>query len=127
VWPGVLDDVPDVFRDFFDEPAFTIEDTTFCFWRRSEDSCWSIGNIAYPKGADPDGSDQLLVMLDGKPETYRAFAEEYYEKNIPLSAIEHIYNHQPLTNEIIASLNPGVSFADLKADMENIRYSRIAS
>ena len=62
-------------------------------------------------------------MLDGKPEAYREFAEEYYEKNIPLSAIEHIYNHQPLTNEIIASLNPDVSFADLKADMENIGYS----
>jgi len=75
VWPGVLDDVPDVFRDFLDEPAFTIEDTTFCFWRRSEDSCWRIGNIAYPKGPDPDGSDQLLVMLDGKPEAYREFAE----------------------------------------------------
>src|SRR5262245_65269722 len=30
VWPGVLDDVPDVFRSFLDEPAFTIEDTTFC-------------------------------------------------------------------------------------------------
>ena len=127
VWPGVLDDVPDVFRDFLDEPAFTIEDTTFCFWRRMEDPCWSIGNIAYPKGSDPDGSDQLLVMLDGKPETYREFAEEYYERDIPLFAIENIYMHQPLTDEIIASLNPDVSFADLKADIENIGYSRTAA
>jgi len=126
VWPGVLDDVPDVFRDFLDEPAFTIEDTTFCFWRRAEDSYWSIGNIAYPKGSDPDGSDQLLVMLDGKTETYRKFAEEYYERDIPLYAIECIYKHQPLTDEIIASLNPDVSFADLKADVENIGYSRTA-
>jgi hypothetical protein len=126
VWPGILDDVPDVFRGFLDEPAFTIEDTTFCFWRRAEDSCWSIGNIAYPKGSDPDGSDQLLAMLDGMPETYRKFAVEYYERDIPLSPIERIYNHQPLTNEIIASLNPDFSFADLKADMENIGYSRIA-
>ena len=127
VWPGVLDDVPDVFRSFLDEPAFTIEDTTFCFWRRAEDSCWSIGNIAYPKGSDPDGSDQLLAMHDGKPETYREFAEEYYERAIPLFVIEHIYKHQPLTDEIIASLNPDVSFADLKADIENIGYSRTAA
>jgi len=65
-------------------------------------------------------------MLDGMPETYRKFAVEYYERDIPLSAIELIYKHQPLTDEIIASLNPDVSFADLKADMENIGYSRIA-
>jgi hypothetical protein len=127
VWPGVLDDVPDVFRSFLDEPAFTIEDTTFCFWRRTEDPCWSIGNIAYPKGADPDGSDQLLIMLDGKPEKYREYAEECYERDIPLLAIEHIYNHQPLTDEIITSLNPDISFADLKAEIETIGYSRIAA
>jgi hypothetical protein len=126
VWPGVLDDVPDVFRSFLDEPAFTVEDTTFCFWRRAEDQCWSIGNIAYPKGSDPDGSDQLLVMLDGKPETYREFAEEYYERNIPLFAVEYIYKHQALTDEIIEALNPDVSFVDLKADIENIGYSRTA-
>jgi hypothetical protein len=87
-----------------------------------EDAGWSIGNIAYPKGADPDGAEQLLVMLDGKPETYRQFAEEYYERDIPLFAIESIYNHQPLTEEIIASLNPDVSFGDLEADIESIGY-----
>ncbi|HKA21876.1 MAG TPA: hypothetical protein VKN18_26605, partial [Blastocatellia bacterium] len=75
----------------------------------------------------PDGSDQLLAMLDGKPETYREFAEEYYERDIPLFVIEHIYKHQPLTDEIIASLNPDVAFADLKADIENIGYSRTAA
>jgi len=127
VWPGVLDEVPDVFRGFLDEPAFAVEDTTFCLWRRTEDPRWRIGNIAYPEGADPDGSDHLLFIFDGKPETYRNFAEEYYESSIPLSAVEYIYKHQPLTDEIIASLNSDVSFADLKADIENIGYSRAAS
>ena len=127
VWPGVLDDVPDVFRGFLAEPAFAVEDTTFCLWRRTEDPCWRIGNIAYPEGADPDGSDQLLFIFDGKPETYRKFAEEYYERSIPLSAVEYIYKHQPLTDEIIASLNPDASIADLKADIENIGYSRTAA
>jgi hypothetical protein len=127
VWPGVLDEVPDVFRGFLDEPAFAVEDTTFCLWRRAEDPCWRIGNIAYLEDADPDGSDQLLFIFDGKPETYRKFAEEYYERSIPLSAVECIYKHQPLTDEIIASLNPDVSLADLKADIENIGYSRTAA
>jgi hypothetical protein len=50
----------------------------------------------------------------------REFAEEYYERNIPLSAVKHIYKHQPLTDEIIAFLSPDLSFADLKVDIENI-------
>jgi len=127
VWPGVLDEVPDVFRGFLPEPAFAVEDTTFCLWLRTEYPCWSTGNIAYPEGADPDGSDHLLFIFDGKPETYRKFAEEYYESSIPLSAVEYIYNHQPLTDEIIASLNSDVSFANLKDDIENIGYSRAAA
>jgi hypothetical protein len=86
-----------------------------------------IGNIASPECVDPDDSDHLLLIFDGKPETYRRFAEEYYERSIPVSAVEYIYKHQPLTYEIIASLNPDVSFADLKAEMENIGYSRTAA
>jgi len=54
-------------------------------------------------------------------------SQEYYERDIPLFAIENIYKHQLLTDEIIASLNPDVSFADLKADIENIGYSRTAA
>jgi len=34
VWAGVLDDVPSDFKRFLSEPAFSIEDTTFCIWRR---------------------------------------------------------------------------------------------
>jgi hypothetical protein len=30
VWPGVLDAVPEVFKSFATEPAFSKEDTTFC-------------------------------------------------------------------------------------------------
>jgi hypothetical protein len=33
VWPGVLDDVPEEFKSFAIEPAFSMEDTTFGMWR----------------------------------------------------------------------------------------------
>ncbi len=48
VWRGVLDNVPNEFQSFLSEPAFSIESTTFCIWRRYSDSSWQTGDIDYP-------------------------------------------------------------------------------
>ena len=48
VWKGILDNLPSDFKDFLSEPAFSIEATTFCIWRKSADSVWQIGEIEYP-------------------------------------------------------------------------------
>jgi len=122
VWPGVLDNVPDVFQHFLSEPAFVIEETTFCIWRREGDPTWMKGDIVYPDTHDPDGSCWLLAILDGNPEKYRKFAEAYYEKDIPLVAVEQIYNHQPLTEEIITSLNEDIQMEELMLDINEIGW-----
>jgi hypothetical protein len=122
VWRGVLDSVPIEFQDFLSEPAFEIEATTFCIWRRYPDSSWQVGNIDYPEGNDPDGSEDLLSMLDGKPKTYQNFAVEYFEEDIPLTAVQHIYAHKPLTDDIISKLNAEVSKDELQDDIEEIGY-----
>ena len=121
-WAGVLDSVPDEFKDFLSEPAFSIEDTTFCIWRKYTDSSWQVGSVAYPEGNDPDGSEDLLFILDKQPATYKEFAEEYYEREIDLSAVEHIYQHKALTSEIVTALNTDVSMGELKSDIEEIGY-----
>jgi hypothetical protein len=122
LWSGVLEDVPDEFKDFLSEPAFSIEDTTFCIWRRPCDSFWQVGKIDYPEGDDPDGAEDLLYMLDAKPSTYKEFAEEYYERAVDLAAVEHVYQQKPLTDEIIKMLNADVSKEDLQLDIEEIGY-----
>jgi hypothetical protein len=123
-WPGVLDDVPSEFKDFLTEPAFSIEDTTFCIWRRYNDQSWQVGKIKNPKEDDPDGSRELLSILDGKPSTYRRFAEEYYETEIDLLAVKHIYEHKPLTREVISALNANRSRRSLAKDIKEIGYPR---
>jgi hypothetical protein len=60
VWPGVLDGVPAIFGGFLSEPAFSMDETTFCIWRTFEDFAWNSGPIDYPDGDDPDGSGNLL-------------------------------------------------------------------
>jgi hypothetical protein len=121
-WAGVFDSVPDEFKGFLSEPAFSIEDTTFCIWRKYTDSSWQVGSIDYPEGDNPDGSEDLLCILDNQPSTYKEFAEEYYEREIDLSAVEQIYQHKALTPEIVAALNVDVSLGALKSDIEEIGY-----
>jgi hypothetical protein len=122
LWPGVLDEVPGEFQEFLTEPAFSMAETTFCIWRRSVDSSWQVGQIEYPKEDDPDGSEDLLFILDGEPSTYREFAEQYYERSIDLSAVAYIYQQRPLTSEILEMLNTEVVLANLKSDLEEIGY-----
>ena len=122
VWPGVLDEVPSEFQEFLTEPAFSMGDTTFCIWRRNVDPSWQVGQIDYPEEDDPDGSEDLLFILDGAPTTYREFAEQYYERPVDLSAVIHIYEQKPLTLEILEALNTEVSREDLKSDLEQIGY-----
>jgi len=122
VWPGVLDHVPAEFGEFLNEPAFSMSETTFCIWRRTEDESWQIGEIQYPEDEDPDGSEDLLFILDGDPRTYQEFAEHYYECEIDLQSVTSIYEHRPLTSEIVKKLNPEVSLESLRSDVEEIAY-----
>ena len=125
VWPGVLDAVPDEFAACLREPAFSVQDVTFCTWRHYSDRSWQIGRIEFPAGhPDPDGSEFLLSDLDGRPETYQAWAINYYEREVSLAAVEHVYRHRPLTPEIVVQLNPELSLAELVADMNEIGYPR---
>ena len=125
VWPGVLDEVPEAFASFLAEPAFPITDTTICIGRTHQDSAGRRGGIEFPDAADPedsDGSAELLAMLDGKPETYQSWAETYYERLISLAAIAHIYEHQPLAQEVVSLLNPQLLLRDVAQDQAEIGY-----
>jgi hypothetical protein len=122
VWPGVLDSVPDDFKSFATEPAFSMQDTTFCIWRGIQDAQWNTGRISYPDGHDPDGSEWMLSIFDGKPGTYKAWAEDYYECSVGLSAVQQIYGHVPLTQELVQALNATAEFESVLANAVEIDY-----
>ena len=122
VWPGVLDELPPEFEAVLTDPAFVAEETSFCIWRKYSDSKWQTGKIEFPDGEDPDGSEDLLFMLDGIPKTYQQWVKEYYEKDIPLDAVKAVYEHKPLTQQLVSSLNPERRFEDLESDLDEIRY-----
>lgn len=122
VWSGVLDSVPEDFKAFATEPAFSMEDTTFCIWRGIHDLKWTAGAISFPAGDDPDGSGWMLAILDNDPLTYKKWGEEYYERSISTTAIQQIYKGAPLTSGLVRDINPNVEFASILADAEEIAY-----
>jgi hypothetical protein len=124
VFPGVLDDVPPEFADCLAAlHSDWWHDITFCIWRGHSDPGWHHGRIDFPKRPDPDGSGFLLSAYDGRPETYRAWAEEYYHPSkFSLRAVRWVFEHRPLTEEIVRELNPELSLAELAEEIRQIGY-----
>ena len=50
------------------------------------------------------------------PACTTAFANQYYGVELPLEPIQAIYDHAPLTAELIAQLNPENSLEELTED-----------
>jgi hypothetical protein len=124
VWPGVLDGVPASFASFLTEPAFSMKNCTFCIWREPGDEVWIHGPVAFPArdADDPDGSEGLLWIFDGKPETYIEFAAEYFEITPNLNVVRKIYAQETLTPAMVAELNPKASWENAAKDAGEIHY-----
>jgi hypothetical protein len=128
-WPGVLDDVPEVFRSCVEEPAFADEDgmpvVTACIWRQMDDDRWAAGTIEFPDEApeDPDGAEYLFgLLVDRSPEAFQQWAEEYYEIPVDLKAVRHVFSSLPLTEAVVHALNPETALVDLAEDVAEIGY-----
>ena len=119
---GLLGGVPGEFSEFLIEPAFSMEETTFCLWRLYSGPSWQTGPIESLEGEDPDGSAELMQLLNGDPEVYRAWAESYFELPVARRAVVHIYDHLPLDEEVVTSLNPQLTLMDINGDASEIAY-----
>jgi len=127
-WDGIWDSLPSAFADFRTEPAFDTKNSTFLIWRLDSDRAWSRGEIEFPEDhADPDGSTALLSILDGNPETYVAQAYERYEVELPIEAVKAIYDHSPLTEELVGAFDSDVALEDLEKDLAEIGYTEGAA
>ncbi|MFS8099856.1 hypothetical protein LFM09_22270 [Lentzea alba] len=124
-WPGVLDTVPDVFRECVEEPAFSDDGTpsvTVCLWREHNDTAWRHGDIAFPDG-DEDGADWLFALLtDPTPEAFQDWAEDYCEMPVDLDAVRHVYAGKPLTAAVVTALNPATTLAAVAARVAATGY-----
>uniref|UniRef100_A0AAU3HXS2 Immunity protein 35 domain-containing protein n=1 Tax=Streptomyces sp. NBC_01393 TaxID=2903851 RepID=A0AAU3HXS2_9ACTN len=127
-WPGVLDSVPETFRCYVNEPAFTDEAgcpvVTACLWRETGAPSWQTGQIAFPDDhPDPDGSARLFeLLLAPTPEAFQAFAEDYYEMPVDIEALRQVYELRPLGLPQIIALNSGASVSEVVAAARAMGY-----
>ncbi|MBT3163539.1 hypothetical protein HTV80_10520 [Streptomyces sp. Vc74B-19] len=128
-WPGVLDEVPDFFQPYVEEPAFSDADgmplVTACTWRETADDRWRAGTIDFPYAAaeDPDGARHLFQLLvDRTPGAFQRWAEDYYGVPVDLEVVRRVFSSHPLTDELVRALNSEVVLADLLEDIAEIGY-----
>ncbi|MEV0281109.1 hypothetical protein AB0I22_32635 [Streptomyces sp. NPDC050610] len=131
-WPGVVDEVPEVFSRFVEEPAFTDEDdvpvVTACLWRAATDDHWQHGTIDFPTScSDPDGATGLFeLLIDRSPKAFQRFAEDYYQVPVDLETVRDVYDLRPLNQKLVTSLNAKVTLAELAEDLAEIGYPQQA-
>ncbi|MBL4937658.1 hypothetical protein JK636_18265 [Clostridium sp. YIM B02515] len=127
-WKDQMNQIPNQFDSFLSEPAFVTDKATFFIWRLNSDSHWrtldlnSLIKEQDLKVCDFDGSENLINILDGLPQTYKRWADAYYESDFDLSIIEKIYRHEPLTKEIVETLNSDIDYEVLIEDIKEIDY-----
>ena len=106
------------------DAIFSINDATFCYWRRASDSFWNkVHHPSSDKLNTEDGSVELMSLLVGQPSDYQRWALEYYElSSLKIKSIVDIFHHSPLNQSLVLSLNSYSLFEDVLTDAKEIGY-----
>ncbi|MDB6021367.1 MAG: hypothetical protein JWQ04_1224 [Pedosphaera sp.] len=116
--------IPEAFvRSFLEEPAFLSSEVSFAFWSLEQTTEWAVRpRDALQREGCPD---QLLGVVMGGPESYQKWAKDYYERDIPITAVLAVFRHAPVDETLLAQLNPGADRAQLAADLAEIGYPSV--
>ena len=122
-WPSAEDitaGLPAAFHEFmYGEPVKSIK-STFCIWC-TDGVTWQKSG-AIDLGGE-DGSEDMLEILDGNPQTYARFCRSYYEKDLPLAVIESVYRGEKMTPDMVKALNSGREDVQaIREELEKLGY-----
>jgi hypothetical protein len=124
---AIQNTLPTEFATFLSEPAFSMDQASFCYWRAPRDARWS--QVKHPdarlSGAD-DGSAEYLRLLIEPADAYVEFAGEYYEQELALTLVQQVYAHAPITDQLVNAINPKCSHAEAIEAAAEAGYPEIA-
>ncbi|NVI29625.1 hypothetical protein EK410_09700 [Streptomyces sp. CAI-17] len=125
-WPGLLDGLPPSLAHYPEDPEFQFEeflDATVCVWREKNAPTWSCGPVTFTAD-ESDGADWLFTLLtDGTPDTYVAYAEDYFERPVTRTAVATVQSGTPLTRETVSALSPTADFATVALRARELGYA----
>lgn len=114
-WPGLLDGLPASLARWTEEEAFQFEDffdATVCIWREAGDTAWRCGPVEFDGHASSDDGSSWMFndIAEGTAEAYLDHAENYFERRIDADAVRAVLVGEPLTAELVRTLNPDADF-----------------
>ena len=118
--PNIQAEVPREFSAFLSEPAFSLQDATFCFWRKADETTWN----KVQSSLSDDGAADMLALLVTGPSGYVAWAESYFEVAVDHQAVRAVFDHVPLSESIIFTLNPDAELDFTNGEAVEIGYPR---
>jgi len=128
-FPGVLDPVPAPIRELLAQldrdPARPVpipSVLTFCLWHPHDGDGWQVGEIAFPEHEDPDGSEFLLGPYSWDAVGYHAQLERYVGRPIPLALVEAVFDHAPLTPELVGLVEAPRELDELLEAVRSLGY-----
>lgn len=112
----VVKSVPEAFNTFLAEPAFVMDQTTFCIWSVADQEGWSAGTEL------GDHAYELLGILVGGAEYYHAWAQDYYEIALDIKLIEQVFDMKPIDETLLRQLNDELKLSDIEGEIAEIGY-----
>ncbi len=122
IWPGIVDDLPEQFSSIMTKSSDSVFNITFGIWRTYSGQSWLRGKIDFPDGPDPDGSEDLLYLIDGDPAKCQEYVEACHGATVSIDSVRQLYDHVPLTDDLVKSFNPDMTVEKLSGEIKEIRY-----
>lgn len=121
-YEGTYEGFPDEFAKMY-EHLLDEEDVSFCAWYLNSEGSWQRGRVELPDDEeDPDGSEHIFEYLPFDPLLYAKLEGEYYGREFDIEAVQAIYAHEPLTEDLIKRVNPHCSYARDSVIFRDIGY-----
>ncbi|MEK3704135.1 hypothetical protein MKY87_08365 [Paenibacillus sp. FSL R7-0198] len=112
----VVKSVPEAFNTFVVEPAFVMDQTTFCIWSVADQEGWSAGTEL------GDHEYELLEILVGGAKYYHAWAQDYYEITLDITLVEQVFDMKPIDEVLLQQLNDELKLSDIEGEIAEIGY-----
>ena len=109
--------IPPELTGFAAEPAFRWNQTGFAYFQRAFSQPWNRVNDLSKFAALNSGESELLRHLSGSPEDYASFATDYYETQVPVEIVAGVFGHEPLTENVVKTLNPSIAIEDIASEL----------
>ena len=98
--------IPVDLRRMLQEPEFDCGGATFCLWRSSGDSNWRTLELMHRSPRTLAYPFEFLEMLIGDPRPFTDWVHEYYDREDIDGVIGDLYQHVPLSGDMISTVNP---------------------